>query len=159
MSKLAIKKGFSFGLTSAVITTLGIIVGLNASTHSKTAIIGGILAIAIADAFSDALGLHISEEAEFKHKPKDLWIAAISALFTKFIFSFSFILPILILTNSTALIASLIWGFALLAIFSYYLAKKQKIQPYKVIAEHLIIVIIVITITHFVGLWINRTFI
>ena len=58
--KESVKKGFGFGLTSGVITTLGMMVGLNASTGSRTAVIGGIIAIAIADAFSDAVGMHIS---------------------------------------------------------------------------------------------------
>jgi len=57
----SITTGFSFGLTSGVITTLGLLVGLNSGTHSKLVVIGGILTIAIADAFSDALGIHISE--------------------------------------------------------------------------------------------------
>ena len=63
----SIKTGFSFGLTSGIITTLGLIVGLNSGTGSKLVVLGGILTIAIADAFSDALGIHISEESENKH--------------------------------------------------------------------------------------------
>jgi len=54
----------SFGLTSGIITTLGLIVGLHSGTHSKLAVIGGILTIAMADALSDALGIHVSEESE-----------------------------------------------------------------------------------------------
>lgn len=37
-------------------------IGLMAGTHSKLAVLGGILTIAIADAMSDALGIHISQE-------------------------------------------------------------------------------------------------
>ena len=59
--------GMSFGLTSGIITTLGLIVGLHSGTHSKLAVIGGILTIAMADAFSDALGIHVSEESEATH--------------------------------------------------------------------------------------------
>lgn len=65
--KRSIKKGLGFGLTSGVITTLGMMVGLNASTKSELAVIGGIIAIAIADAFSDAAGIHVAEEAENRH--------------------------------------------------------------------------------------------
>jgi VIT1/CCC1 family predicted Fe2+/Mn2+ transporter len=74
----SVRKGFSFGLTSGIITTLGLMVGLHSSTHSRIAVIGGILAIAIADAFSDAIGMHISEESERKHKPKEIWRATFS---------------------------------------------------------------------------------
>ena len=51
-----LRTGISFGLTSAVITTLGLMVGLNSGTHSQIVVLGGIITIAIADAFSDALG-------------------------------------------------------------------------------------------------------
>lgn len=61
--KDSIKKGVSFGITSGIITTLGLIIGLEAGTHSKLIIISGILTIAFADAFSDSLGVHILEES------------------------------------------------------------------------------------------------
>lgn len=157
--KIPIRKGFSFGLTSAVITTLGIIVGLSASTQSKVAVIGGILSIAIADAFADSLGIHIAEESELDKKIKHQWVAAIAAFLTKLIFALTFIVPILIFDNDKAIIISLIWGLGLLSIFSYYLALKQKIQPWKVIAEHVLIAIAVIIITHFVGQWIGQVFV
>ena len=63
----SIKVGVSFGITSGIITTLGMMVGLQSGTHSKLVVIGGVLMIAIADAFSDALGIHVSEESEGKH--------------------------------------------------------------------------------------------
>lgn len=52
--KQSFKTGFSFGLTSGIITTLGLMVGLHSGTHSKLVVLGDILTIAIADAFSDA---------------------------------------------------------------------------------------------------------
>ena len=36
---------------------------------------------------------------------------------------------------------------------SYYIAKKQKNTPWKVISEHVAITIAVITISYFVGTW------
>jgi hypothetical protein len=44
--KLSFKTGLSFGLTSGVITTLGLMVGLHSGTHSRTVVIGGIVTIA-----------------------------------------------------------------------------------------------------------------
>ena len=152
--KTSIKKGFSFGLTSAIITTLGIIVGLNSTTHSQTVILGGILIIAVADALSDSFSVHISEESELKHKAKTIWEATISTFLSKFIFALSFLIPILLLELQTAIIVSILWGLSLITLFSYYLAKQQKIKPYKVIVEHLIITILVISVTHILGGWI-----
>lgn len=64
--KVAIRKSLGFGLTSGIITPSGLMVGLNAGTHSKQIVLGGILLIAIADSFSDALGMHVSEESSSK---------------------------------------------------------------------------------------------
>jgi len=149
--KISIIKGFSFGLTSGIITTLGVIIGLHSSTHSTLIVIGGIIVIAIADALSDALGIHISEESEIKHSTREIWESTISTFLSKFVFALTFIVPFLLFSLSAAIIASLIWGFSLIILFSLYLAKQQKLTPYKVVLEHLIIAIIVVVITHYVG--------
>jgi VIT1/CCC1 family predicted Fe2+/Mn2+ transporter len=147
----SLKTGFSFGLTSGVITTLGLISGLHSGTGSKTVIIGGVLTIAIADAFSDALGIHISEESEIKHNPKEIWVSTISTFLAKFVFSSSFLVPVILLSLDSAFIASIIWGILLILIFSYILAKQQKESPFKVIGEHLLIVVVVLVVTHLTG--------
>lgn len=158
--KISIRKGLGFGLTSGIITTLGLIVGLNSGTHSKMVVLGGILFIAIADSLSDALGIHIAEEAGSKSiTKKQIWESTASTFLFKFIFALTFLIPILILSLQTAVIVSVIWGFTLLIIFNFYMSKKQNKNPYKAIAEHLTIAIIVIVITHFVGKWISTIFV
>jgi VIT1/CCC1 family predicted Fe2+/Mn2+ transporter len=147
----SIKTGFSFGITSGIITTLGLIVGLHSGTHSRLVIIGGILTIAIADSFSDALGIHLSEESENKHSPKEIWLSTISTLLSKFTFAMTFIIPVLLFSLTTAIIVSVVWGLFVLGFFSFYLAKGQKKRAWKVILEHELIAIVVIAITHFVG--------
>jgi len=152
------KTGLSFGLTSGIITTLGLIVGLYSSTHSKLVVIGGILVIAIADALSDSFGIHISEESEAKHTAKEIWESTISTFAAKFIFAISFIFPIILLPLATAIIVSVCWGLFLLGFFSFYIAKEQRAKPWKVITEHLGIALVVILITHRVGDWIGSIF-
>ncbi len=156
--KHSLKTGFSFGLTSGIITTLGLMVGLHSGTHSTPVVIGGILIIAIADAFSDALGIHISEESENKHTPKDIWESTIFTFLSKFVSALTFIVPLLLFQLSTAIIVSVIWGLSLLGLFSFYIAKEQKAKPWKMIIEHLAIALIVIAITHCVGDWIRLAF-
>lgn len=155
--KQSIRTGFSFGITSGIITTLGLMVGLHSGTHSKLVVLGGILMIAIADAFSDALGIHIAEEYKSKNI-RNVWGATISTFLSKFIFSLTFVVPVLLFKLSTAIIVSIIWGLSLLSVLSYNIAKKQKAKPWKAVTEHLIIAAAVITIAHFVGEWIARIF-
>jgi vacuolar iron transporter family protein len=149
--KNSIKKGLGFGLTSGIITTLGLIVGLSSGTNSKSVVIGGILVIAIADAFSDSLGMHISEEANRLNKEKQIWESTFSTLFFKFIFASTFIIPILLFSLQTAVMISIIWGLLLISIFSFWISKRSKIRAIKAVLQHLIIAIVVIIITHFVG--------
>lgn len=155
--KHSLKVGFSFGLTSAIITTLGLIVGLHSGTHSRMVVIGGILTIAIADAFSDALGIHISEESENTHSTKEIWESTIATFLSKFFFATTFIVPVLVFPLTTAIIVNIVWGLSLLGIFSFYMAKEQKVNPWQVISEHLFIALVVIVITHFVGTLVGST--
>ncbi|MCK4491108.1 MAG: hypothetical protein KAU03_00685 [Candidatus Altiarchaeales archaeon] len=156
--KHSLKVGFSFGLTSGVITTLGLMVGLHAGTRSELAVIGGILTIAVADAFSDALGIHISEESEGIHTEREIWESTLSTFFSKLVFALTFIIPVLLLELSTAIIVSVIWGLLALSIFSFSIAREQKTNPWEVVAEHLVIALMVIALTHCLGSWINLTF-
>ncbi|MFH1353018.1 MAG: VIT1/CCC1 transporter family protein [bacterium] len=156
--KHSLKTGFSFGLTSGIITTVGLMVGLHSGTHSKFVVIGGILTIAIADAFSDALGIHVSEESENKHTSKEIWEATISTFLAKFIFALTFIVPLLMFQLSAAVIISIVWGLSLLCIFSFYLGNGQKTKTWQVVAEHLGIALVVIIITHYIGDWIGSSF-
>ena len=151
MLKHSITVGFSFGLTSGIITTLGLMVGLNAGTHSKLAVIGGILTIAIADAFSDALGIHVSEESEDKHTHKQIWASTLVTFFSKFFFALTFIIPVLLFDLCTAITVSIAWGLAALLVFSYRMAREQGKKPWKVVLEHLAIAAIVVVITNYVG--------
>lgn len=149
--KPSIKTGLAFGLTSGVITTLGVIIGLNAATTSRLAIIAGILTVAISDAFSDALGIHISQEASSNNSHKQVWEATISTFAAKLLVALTFLIPVLIFPLQTAIIADLIWGLILITTFNYYLAKSRNESPAKVIAEHLGITVLVIAITHYAG--------
>ena len=153
--KHSLKTGFSFGLTSGTITTLGLMVGLYSATRSELVVIGGILTIAIADALSDAFGIHISEESENKHSLKEVWEATISTFFSKFVVGLTFIVPVLLFELSTAIVISVIWGLSLLSIFSFSIAKEQKTKPWRVITEHLIMALVVVAITYYVGEWVS----
>jgi VIT1/CCC1 family predicted Fe2+/Mn2+ transporter len=154
--KIAIRKGFGFGLTSGIITTLGLMVGLNSGTHSKKVVLGGILLIAIADALSDALGVHVSEESGSKETTeKQIWASTFSTTFFKLIFALTFAIPVLLFTLSTAIIVAIVWGMLLLSTFSYYIAKKRKEKPFAAVFEHLFIAVLVVVITYYLGNWIS----
>jgi hypothetical protein len=121
------RTGLFFGATSGVITTIGLITGLNAGTHSVTAVLGGIFVIAVADAMSDALGIHLAEESNPGATTQHIWSATISTFLNKFIFAISFAVPLLLLPLNQAVIASLLWGMLVIIVLSYFLARAQKV--------------------------------
>ena len=155
----SIKRGLSFGLTSGIITTLGIMVGLNTGTGLRLAVIGGILTVAIADAFSDALGVHMAEESSHRNGHKAIWEATIATFLTKLIIASSFLIAVLFLDLSLAIKVNLAWGLLLLVAFNYVLAKQRKEKPGIVIGEHVMIAAIVVAITFFLGKFIAIYFV
>jgi VIT1/CCC1 family predicted Fe2+/Mn2+ transporter len=134
------------------------IIGLYSGAHARKVVIGGILAIAIADALSDALGIHIATESENRHSTLEIWEATISTMVFKFIFAGSFVVPFLFLTLAQAIVVCLIWGLSLLGAFSFYIAKMRNEKPWKVVTEHLAIAVLVIMLTHWVGKWVASVF-
>lgn len=152
------RTGLFFGATSGVITTIGLITGLHAGTRSVTAVLGGIFVIAVADAMSDALGIHLAEEAKPDATTQHIWSATISTFLNKFIFALSFAVPLLLLPLDQAVMASLAWGMLVIIVLSYFLARAQKASPVMIVAEHLGIAILVVVLSHLIGVWVGNTF-
>lgn len=152
------RTGIFFGATSGVITTVGLLTGLNAGTRSLAAVLGGILVIAVADAMSDALGIHLSEEADPSKPHSQVWAATIYTFVTKFVFASSFAIPLLLLPLQQAVWASIAWGMAVVSILSYFLAKSQQARPLPIIVEHLGIAMLVVVLSHLIGVWVGKTF-
>jgi VIT1/CCC1 family predicted Fe2+/Mn2+ transporter len=134
-------------------------VGLHSSTHLKLAVLGGIFTIAVADAFSDALGIHISEESENVHTAKEIWASTVATFFFKFVVALSFAVPVLLLELRDAVIASAAWGFFLICILSYAMAAKQKANAWKSVFEHLTIAVVVVILSYEVGRLVASVFV
>ncbi|MFC1600029.1 hypothetical protein ACFL3T_03315 [Patescibacteria group bacterium] len=154
----SIKVGLSFGLASGVITTLGLMVGLNAGTSSQMVVLGGILTIAIADSMSDAMGIHMAEESENVHTAKEIWVSTITTFIAKLIIALTFVVPVLLFELQTAVIVSVAWGLLLIIISTYFSAKKQKTGVIGPIVEHTLVILLVVLATNFVGQAIAQSF-
>jgi VIT1/CCC1 family predicted Fe2+/Mn2+ transporter len=154
--KESLKVGFSFGLTSGAITTMGLMVGLYSGTHSYKAVFGGVLTIAIADALSDALGMHVHEESENVHTHKEIWESTFATFISKFLFALTFLIPIILLPMKYAILVSVLWGMNIVAFLSYRMAKEQGVKPLGIIVEHLLIAFAVVAITYAIGMWVNQ---
>ena len=151
------KTKFSFGATSAIITNLGLITGLRNLQSAKISIIGGILAIALADNIADSFGIHIFQESELLAE-KEVWFSTLTNFLTRIFVSSSFILLVALLPLQISVICSIFWGLFLLAILSYAIAKERKTNSFSMIFEHLLIAGAVITASSLLGSWLTVKF-
>ena len=152
------RTGLYFGATSGVITALGLLTGLYAGTGAVSAVLGGILVIAVADSMSDALGIHLAEEADPNTTSAHVWSATISTFIAKFVFAISFAVPLLLMPLRTAVIASVVWGMSVITVLSYFLAKSAQERPLPIILEHLGIAMLVVLLSHLIGAWVGANF-
>lgn len=141
---------FSFGATSAIITNLGLIVGLDTGSNAKLSIIGALLIIALADNISDSFGIHIYQELEYPNS-RDVWLSTVSNFLSRFLVSLIFVFLVIFLPLKIAVISSVIWGMMLLTFISYLIARDNRTNILRVILEHLGIATAVVVASHFVG--------
>ena len=71
----------------------------------------------------------------------------------------TFIVPVLLLDITTAINVSIVWGILIISAISFRIAKRKKEAAWKVVGEHLLITVIVIVTTHFIGDWVAATFV
>ena len=145
-------QNFSFGGTAALVTSMALIVGLEAATVQKAAVVTGLLIIGIADNLTDSLSVHIYQESE-RLAQRDALRTTIANFFTRFGVCLSFVAILLILPPAAAITVSLIWGFALLAVLSYFLAKARGANPVSEIFIHCAVAFAVIAISKAIGAW------
>ena len=153
------RTGLFFGATSGVITTLGLMVGLQSGTGSLAAVFGGVIVIAISDAMSDAMGIHLSEEADPESTRAHIWAATLSTFVSKFFVAVSFALPLLWLPLDQAVAVGVAWGLIIISVMSYFLARLQQASVWRAVAEHVAIALVVVTISHYVGVWTRSVFV
>jgi vacuolar iron transporter family protein len=140
---------FSFGATSAVTSSLALMIGLSQLDVSKVGLIGALLVIALADNIADTLGMHIYSESKSKAQTKKLNSATnyITRLcITLLLISFVAFLPF-----PYALAASVIVGLLVIALLSYFIAKEQGLDARRTVAEHLAVTVLVLIVSQLVG--------
>lgn len=159
MNKNAVSKGMGFGVTSAIITTMALVVGTHSATNLSHAVIAAILIIAFADSMADAFAIYTSERGREGCTKGDAVTAMIAAFLTKFIFALTFIIPIVAFKNlHTAIIVDLSYGVILLIIFNYRLAKQKQEAVFNTIITHVGLAVLVVILSHYLGQLINNIF-
>ena len=102
--------------------------------------------------------MHVSEESIGGESARDVRASTFSTFGAKFFFAIIFLVPVLFLELSTAIIASIALGFFLISCFSIWIARSQNKNPAKIAGEHLLIALVVIVVAYLAGAWIATAF-
>lgn len=151
----ALFTGLGFGATSGIITTLGLIVGLETLTNSISTALAGIYIIAFADGLSDALGIHLSQESNKKIESNEVWASTFYTLLFKILIALSFTIPLVLYPSFTGIIICIIWGYLLLGVLSFIIAKRKNESPYGIIFEHWAIMTFILIVTYLIGIYVR----
>ena len=147
-------RSVSFGSPAAIVTCMGLIIGLDAATATKAAVIGSLLIIGVADNLTDSLSVHIYQESE-RLAERRAFGTTIANYLARLIVTFSFVLLFLLLPGAVAIFGCAVWGFFLLSGLSYLLAKTRRVSPFSEIYKHAGVALVVIVISKTLGLWIQ----
>ncbi len=145
----------SFGSTAAIVTSMGLIVGLDAATASTGALLGSILIAGLANNLTDSLSIHIYQESERLPEPEAFRTTAINFI-ARFSVSLTFLLIMVTLPRLIAVRLSVIWGFFLLSALSCLIARARAVSVFSEIWRHGGVAIVVILISKVTGTWILR---
>ena len=155
---LAIKPTWiGFGGTAAIVTSMGLILGLQAAASSRQAIVGALLIVAVADNLSDSLSVHVYQEAE-RLEAREAFISTFANFVARLLVASTFVFMVIVLPPEALPWATTAWGLLLLAGLTHRIARARGAPVGKEIAKHVAIAAVVLFISRLLGTWIATAF-
>ncbi|MBI3430974.1 MAG: hypothetical protein HY018_02025 [Hydrogenophilales bacterium] len=148
----------SFGGTAAIVTSMGLILGLDAATSSQRAMVSSLLIVALADNLTDSLSVHAYQEAE-RLESHQAFIATAANFATRLLASLSFVALVIFTPRALLVITAGVWGFLLLTLLTYRLARARGANVGKEIVRHFAVAVTVLLISRLLGTWISAVFV
>ena len=143
---------FSYGATSAVVTGMALVTGLDAAKSTRLTIIAGLLIFALADNLSDSLSIHIYQESE-RLDGRAAFRATLANFATRLGLSLSFVLIVALAPTTIAVIVAIVWGNSILCGMTALLARERGAPVATEIAKHLALAAAVIAASKGIGAW------
>ena len=146
-------QGMTFGSMDAIITVLGVIVGLGV-IGDRTAVFVGILVAGIANSFGNAWGFHISEETENMHTRREVWMSTLFSFTGTLISTLILLMPVLLLPLGQAMLASVLIGVAMIILIGLGVGRIRGLDSpgcLKLVVEYVGISLVVIAIAYVLG--------
>jgi vacuolar iron transporter family protein len=132
-----------FGATSAVITSLAIVVGLSSIAHAKASIVTALFIIAIADNISDSFGIHFHQESQHSSGERVIRIT-IRNFVMRLLITLVFATIVIILPLISAIVTSIVFGLGIIIVLSYFVSKNKNSNPTASIVRHVALALLVL---------------
>ena len=144
----------SFGATSAIVTSVGLIVGFGSAEVPKSAIVSGLLIVGLADNLTDTLSIHIFQESELLEQ-RAAFRATIGNFLTRACIAGTFVLLSVLLSGSLAVLACLAWGLTLLVGLTWFVARNRGASVATELLKHIALAAVVILASGLIGSWLR----
>jgi predicted adenylyl cyclase CyaB len=146
----------AFGITSGILTTIGVLVGVNSATADRLSVVAAVVAIAVADSCSDAFGMYMAKMSERSAAPKQALRHALGTLVGKAFLPLTFLVPLLVLPLGVAVWLDLAWGALALALLSAEQAVVEQRAIARRIARNLGLALVIIAASALAGRLVER---
>jgi VIT1/CCC1 family predicted Fe2+/Mn2+ transporter len=143
---------FSYGATSAVVTGMALVTGLDAANSARLSIIAGLLIFAVADNLSDSLSIHVYQESE-RIEGRAAFRATLTNFATRLALALSFVLIVALTPAKIAVLAAIVWGSTILCVMTAILARNRGVPVASEVAKHLALAAVVIAASRGIGAW------
>jgi len=143
----------SFGGTAALVTSMGLIVGLDAATTARGVVVGSLLIVGLADNLTDALSVHVYQESEGLPERQAL-LTTVTNFGARLGVSLSFVAIVALLPTDVAIVVAVGWGLLLLSGMTYLLARSRRVRAGPEILKHAAVAIVVIALSKAIGAWV-----
>jgi VIT1/CCC1 family predicted Fe2+/Mn2+ transporter len=144
---------YSYGSTAAIVTSVGLIVGLGAVSVSKAALLSGLLIIALADNLTDSLSIHVYQESE-NLEGRAAFRATVTNFVARLIVALSFVGIVVLFRGGTATVVATIWGLLLLGTLTFVVSRARGVPPLREITKHLLVAVAVVAASRMLGAFI-----
>lgn len=140
----------SFGSTSAVVTSIGLVVGFASTDMSRATLIASLLIVGIADNLSDSLSIHLYQEAE-DLDPHEAFVSTVTNFLTRLAITATFVVLAATLTGAWLTVVAAVWGLAVLGVLTVSLAHQRHAPLRRELIRHYAIAIAVIVLSRLIG--------
>lgn len=144
-------QGLTFGIMEGTILLMGVMLGLQV-TKSRTITVIALLVTALADAFANSAGFHVSQETEIHHGKKEVWISTVYCFASTFFIMALLVVPILVFENyGNAVIVSSIVAIFVLGLLGVFVARQRNESALWTAIEYIAIGLVAAIVCFYLG--------